>query len=124
MSNNGERVIRGKWNDPYSGKVFYQSKQMDVDHVVPLFYSWKRGARNWTTAQRRQFANDSANLLAVDAGLNRAKSAQGFTDWMPPNPAYRCQYILRFDRIMRKYGLTYLDTERIKATRMIQSCKK
>lgn len=30
------RVASGRWTDPYSGEVFTDPKDLDVDHMVPL----------------------------------------------------------------------------------------
>lgn len=34
MSENGCRVLRGRWNDPYSGSVLFDSSKMDIDHLI------------------------------------------------------------------------------------------
>ena len=36
MSENGCRVLRGHWNDPYSGNVLFDSSKMDIDTL----YHW------------------------------------------------------------------------------------
>ena len=48
FSQNTCRVTRGRWLDPYTDKIFYQSRLLDIDHLVPLKYSWDRGAHSWT----------------------------------------------------------------------------
>ena len=101
----------GRWLDPYSGKLFTNARDLDIDHLVPLAYAHARGAALWSEDKRRAFANDPRNLFAVEAGLNRSKGAQGPTDWMPPSRDFQCQYLLRFDRIMKTYGLRYTEVE-------------
>ena len=98
-------VSRGRWNDPYTGKIFYEAQQMDIDHLVPLKWAWDRGASSWSDGKRKAFANDEANLFAVEARVNRQKGAMGPLEWLPPNKEFHCQYILRFTRITKKYGL-------------------
>lgn len=119
LSGNGCRVIRGRWNDPYTGRVFLDSSNMDVDHMVPLYYAWQHGADSWTETKREKFANDPRNLFAVDAGENRSKSAKGPLEWLPPNEGFRCQYVTRFVRITRMYDLSLSrsETRRIKTLR-------
>ena len=63
FSQNTCRVTRGRWLDPYTDKIFYESRLLDIDHLVPLKYSWDRGAHSWTSKQRRQFSNDPINLF-------------------------------------------------------------
>ena len=111
FSENTCMVTRGRWLDPYTGKIFLESRLLDIDHLVPLKYSWDRGAHAWTSIKRRQFANDPINLFAVDKSVNRQKSAYGPSEWLPPNIKFRCQYILRFQRVVKLYGLTQGSTE-------------
>jgi hypothetical protein len=98
------QVISGKWRSPFSGKTIYQASKIDIDHLVPLHWAWQRGAKFWTKKQRIIFANDSANLLAVEASLNRQKSDKGPNKWLPAKN--QCQYILRFTRVYQSYQLT------------------
>ncbi|WP_371129724.1 DUF1524 domain-containing protein [Streptomyces sp. 2231.1] len=57
----------------YDGKILTASGQLDIDHIVPLANGWRSGADEWTTAKRRQFANDLTDpqLIAVSASSNR-----------------------------------------------------
>ena len=105
FSQNTCRVIKGRWLDPYTDKIFFESQQLDIDHLVPLKYGWDRGAHGWTYQKRVQFSNDPANLFAVQKSVNRQKSAYGPAEWLPPSINFRCQYILRFQRIVKKYTL-------------------
>ena len=105
------RVLTGLWYDPYSDKFFTQSSDLDIDHLVPLFYAWDKGAYLWEFEKRRRFANDSRNLFAVEKRINREKSASGPTDWLPPNLRFRCQYILRFQQIVKMYELEQKNPE-------------
>ncbi len=106
-SRDGCAVTRGRWNDPYTGKIFTNPRDMDIDHIVPLSFAWQHGADGWTEEKRRAFANDPINLIAVDASTNRQKSDSGPLKWLPPNVDYRCEYILRFTRISIQYGLEF-----------------
>ena len=98
-------VGKGRWLDPYTNLVFTDASDLDIDHVVPLSYAWDHGAHAWTKDKRVQFANDPANLFAVQAAVNRSKGALGPTEWLPPEVSFRCQYILRFQRVVTSYGL-------------------
>jgi len=94
-------VVKGKWVSLFTGKTIYDAKKVDVDHVVPLKWAWEHGAGQWSKAKRVEFANDPANLISVEASLNRQKGAKGPDEWLPPSN--QCQYILRFNRIVKKY---------------------
>ena len=106
LSEDGCRVVRGRWNDPYTGTIHTSARDLDIDHLVPLFYAWKRGADRWESGKRWRFMNDSANLLAVEATVNRTKGPAGPLEWLPPASGFHCQYLLRFARVVVLYDLT------------------
>ncbi|WP_414897717.1 hypothetical protein [Rhodovulum sp. YEN HP10] len=56
-------------------------------------------------------ARDPVNLLPVSASTDRSKGARGPLDWLPPDPSFRCQYVLRFRRIAASYGLVHSAAE-------------
>lgn len=107
----GCRVLRGRWNDPYTGRIFLEAGDLDIDHMVPLAWAHARGAAAWDGARKRDFANDPVNLFAVEAAANRQKGAKGPLEWLPPNVAYRCEYVTRFHRLVVTFGLEYLPGE-------------
>lgn len=63
------------------------------------------GAREWTPEMRTRFANDPANLLAVEGKSNQGKSDKEPAKWMPANTAYHCEYLGRFTAVLRAYRL-------------------
>lgn len=97
------RVVTGRWISPFTGKVIQNASEIDIDHVVPLRWAWDHGANTWSDDKRERFANDPVNLWSVELSLNRQKGAQGPEDWLPP--AGKCQYVSRFVRIVKVYGL-------------------
>lgn len=97
------RVVTGRWISPFTGEVIQNASDIDIDHVVPLKWAWDHGANTWSKEKREKFANDPVNLWSVELSLNRQKGAQGPEDWLPP--AGRCQYVSRFVRIVKVYGL-------------------
>ena len=111
LSENGCLVISGYWKDPYTGNIYTAASEMEIDHVVPLFYAWERGGHLWDPEKQRRFANDSANLLPVGASANRSKGAAGPLEWLPPSDDFACEYLLRFSRMTTGYGLTLVPDE-------------
>lgn len=101
MSSNQCRVVSGQWVSLFTGNKLYKASDVDIDHVLSLKRAWELGASNWSEDKREQFSNDPANLLVVEARLNRQKGAKDITQWLPP--ANKCQYILRNIRILTKY---------------------
>jgi hypothetical protein len=95
------RVTFGRWISMYSGEVIFDASKLDIDHIVPLKWAWDNGADKWSKEKRERFANDPANLVAVEASLNRQKGAKGLDEWLPPKN--QTQYKARFERIWKIY---------------------
>lgn len=112
LSKDGCRAVSGKWFDRYSAKTFTESSELDIDHLVPLKYSWNRGASLWSAEKRMLFSNDLKNLFAVQQSTNRQKGASGPAEWLPPNVEYRCQYIQDFQAIVDVYELEQTEDEK------------
>jgi hypothetical protein len=117
-------ILVGSWYDPYSNKTYTISKDLDLDHIVPLKFAHGHGADKWSRERKKQFANDNGNLLLVNASLNRQKGAKGLDEWLPPNQSYRCEYIARFNSVMTQYELSYIPSEKRIISRMVKACVK
>jgi len=76
-------IIRGLWQCRYTGLWFWNSRKLDVDHIIPLKYADEHGGASWSARKKEQFANDLENLIPVSAGANRGKGARGPTEWLP-----------------------------------------
>ncbi len=117
-------VLTGILQEPYTGRTVEFSKarptEVQIDHVVPLAYAWRQGARRWSQGRREQLANDPLNLLAVDGPANQAKSDSGPTDWQPANRGVRCAYATRFALVARRYALTVTRADR---RAMLRACR-
>jgi Protein of unknown function (DUF1524) len=104
-------VATGTLHDPYTNAtVAFQrgakvGESVQIDHIVPLAYAWDMGAYGWTLPERRRFANDPANLLAVEGQANQDKGDLPPALWMPPNAAFACQYAVQFIAVLRGYQL-------------------
>ncbi len=106
-----DAVATGTLHDPYTNDVIAFTRgakvgaSVQIDHIVPLALAWDLGARNWTDDMRLRFANDPANLLAVEGQANQDKGDKEPASWMPPNAAFRCQYAMQFIAVLRGYQL-------------------
>jgi hypothetical protein len=104
-------VATGMLYDPYTNDVIHFTRgnqvgaSVQIDHIVPLALAWDLGARDWTDELRTRFANDPANLIAVQGQANQDKGDEQPADWMPPNHAFWCQYAVQFAAVLRGYGL-------------------
>ena len=89
------RVLTGTWRDAYSGIVYTDPGQLDVDHLVPLENAHRSGGWAWSRERKRDYANDLIdrnNLTAVYLSLNRQKGSQTPATWKPPDRAGWCAY--------------------------------
>ncbi len=104
-------VATGILHDPYTNTVIaFQrgakvGEAVQIDHIVPLAYAWDMGASGWPEPLRLRFANDPANLLAVQGQANQDKGDLPPALWMPPNTAFACQYAIQFIAVLRGYAL-------------------
>lgn len=105
MRESGCSVDRGKWFDPYTGMTLTQAADIDIDHLVPLAWAHSRGADAWDSNKKIEFANWKPNLIPVLNSINREKGASGPLQWLPPRIEYRCEYILRFERVVLTWEL-------------------
>ncbi|WP_421735798.1 HNH endonuclease family protein [Cellulomonas sp.] len=120
-------VLSGTLDDPYTGVPIPfargpDSAAVQIDHVVALSHAWQTGAQQWSPTEREAFANDPANLLAVDGPANQDKGAGDAATWLPPNRGYRCVYALRQVRVKAAYGLWVTAPERDALDRELGRC--
>ncbi|MDY0114348.1 MAG: HNH endonuclease family protein, partial [Corynebacterium sp.] len=92
-------ALAGTLHDPFTGAVIpFQrgsatSSAVQIDHVVAMSDAWQKGAQDLDNEARQAFANDPLNLLAVDGPSNQRKGDGDAATWLPPNSAFRCQYV-------------------------------
>lgn len=111
----GCQPTSGRWYSSYDNVWWGGAvSQISVDHMVPLSEAWKTGAASWSTAKRRDFANDvrSPQLWAVTASVNSSKGDKDPSQWMPPNTAIHCDYVKAWVNVKYRYGLTVTSSEK------------
>ncbi|GGD32628.1 hypothetical protein GCM10010915_11260 [Microbacterium faecale] len=122
------RVISGTLVGPYTGKqIAFQRGQdtshlVQIDHVVALQNAWITGAQQTTYEVRVAFANDPLNLLAVDGPTNSSKGSSNAASWLPPNKAFRCDYVARQISVKAAYGLWVVPPEKEAMQRVLSAC--
>jgi hypothetical protein len=103
------KVIGGRLNDPYTGLTLdfslTEPEAVQIDHIVALENSWITGAQGWDKAKRTRFANDPANLRAVQGKVNASKGSADFATWQPPNKHFSCAYAASQVSVKATYGL-------------------
>ena len=116
------KVEMGLWTDPYTGAVFTDPRNLDVDHIVALKDAFESGGFMWSTERKMEFANDPANLKPVSASANRSKGSRGPDEWLPPNPDHRCLYIEQWMGVKATYDLSMTSCERSMLEYMMRVC--
>ncbi len=118
----------GTLPDPYSAESIPfvrgqgTSALVQIDHVVALSDAWQKGAQQWSPEQRVAFANDPLNLLAVKGSLNQQKGDGDAATWLPPNKAYRCEYVARIVAVKQAYGIWVTPAERDAIAGILATC--
>ena len=109
-------VVAMTLDDPYTGTSIEWRKQkaseVQIDHVVPLSYSWQMGSSRWPENKREQLANDPLNLIPAEGKANSAKRDSGPASWLPPDKSIRCAYAVRFAQVATKYELAVTAPDR------------
>jgi len=114
--------------DPYTGESIAlvrgpdSSEAIQIDHVVSLSDAWYKGARDWDEQRRRDFANDPRNLLAVGAKANFDKAFRDANAWLPPNPAFRCEFVARQIAVKAAYRLWVSANEKRAMAAVLDHC--
>lgn len=121
-------VETGVLHDPFTGEVIDfergpdTSQEVQIDHVVSLSDAWQKGAQQMSETERRDFANDPLNLLAVDGPTNQAKGDGDTATWLPPNRDFRCQFASIQVLVKERYGLWATQAEHEAMGRILAGC--
>ena len=122
------KVQTGTLADPYTGRTISfvrgsgTSTAVQIDHVVALSDAWQKGAQQLSIEQRTAFANDPLNLQATDGPTNQQKGDGDAATWLPPNKAFRCEYVARQISVKATYGLWVTQAEHDAMARILGDC--
>lgn len=101
-------VSTGHWKDDYTGQVFTNREDVQIDHFVPLKNAYMSGAYRWGPQARCLYANYLGNnfhLKAVNGTENMRKSDKSPDKYLPPNKAYTCTYLKNWLSVKFLWGL-------------------
>jgi hypothetical protein len=122
-------VITGELADKYTGTTINFTRGQDassdvqIDHIVALSDAWQKGAQQLSADQRRELANDPLNLMAADGPTNSAKGDKDAATWLPPNKAFRCEYVARQTAVKAKYSLWVTRSEHDSIAGILEGCE-
>jgi hypothetical protein len=122
-------VMTGTLADKYTGTTITFRRGLDtssdvqIDHIVALSDAWQKGAQQLSADQRKELANDPLNLMAADGPTNGAKGDKDAATWLPPNKAFRCEYVTRQTTVKAKYALWVTQAEHDAIVGILEGCK-
>ena len=104
------RIVKtlGSIYSPYTGQVFEDLKQTNIEHIVAMSEAHDSGLCAATAETRRLFASDLLNLTLASPEVNQCnkggKCAKDAAEWLPP--LNQCWFAARVVEVRRKYHLT------------------
>ena len=119
------RVIAGRWVGPWTGEVFTDASDVDIDHHVPLGHAHLSGGWDWSPERKRAYANDlthPASLQATSAPVNRSKGKQAPDEWRPEESAGWCRYAADWISVKEAWDLTVTSAEVAALETMLGTC--
>lgn len=117
-------VESGSWNDPYTGKNFSSSTDIQIDHVVPLKNAYLSGAYRWNFKTRCLYANylgAKFHLLSVNSSENMRKGDRAPDRYMPPNTEFSCTYLKDWLSIKFLWGLKMTTAEAAAISKLVKT---
>ncbi|HLR94957.1 MAG TPA: HNH endonuclease family protein [Jiangellaceae bacterium] len=120
----------GILHDPYTGTTIEGnlSEDVQIDHIVSLGDAWYSGAEDWSAQKREAFANDPANLVAVDAPANMSKSDDSISEWYPdwdaPSETAECRYAAQYVDVLATYDLSVTRDDYKLLKKLETDCKR
>jgi len=96
LSDDGCKVLKGRWLCPYTGQIITDPKLIDIDHMVPLKEAHESGGYKWPETLKKEYFNylgDPEHLIAVHRSANRSKGSRSPDKWMPKYVPYHCAYL-------------------------------
>ena len=119
------RVISGRWVGPWTGEVFTDASELDIDHHVPLGHAHISGGWEWPPDRKRAYANDLADPMSLQATsrtVNRSKGKQPPDEWRPEESASWCSYAADWITVKEQWELTVTAAEIGALEHMLATC--
>jgi hypothetical protein len=113
----------GRWFSYYDRVSWTNPADVDIDHVVPLAEAWDSGARTWTDAVRRDYANDLGDyrtLVGVTDNVNQTKGDQDVAEWLPTYD--QCRYLREYVAVKIRWRLDVDSAEKSAMSSLAGSC--
>ncbi|MEZ5756679.1 MAG: hypothetical protein R3D86_00500 [Emcibacteraceae bacterium] len=111
FTNDKKRTVKsGRWFDSYTGVTFKSAKDVDIDHLVPLYEVHISGGYAWSAEKKQSYANDlgpQSPLRITHRWTNRIpKNTDDPSRYSPSYVPGRCAYLQDWIDIKRKWNLS------------------
>ena len=95
QTNHNGTVLKGLWYDHFTDTYFTNTKQIQIDHIVPFKEAFRSQKTPWTSVQIQQFYSSPlySALLPVYSSENNKKSDSPPSTYLPPNKKFQAIYI-------------------------------
>jgi hypothetical protein len=118
-------TLSGKYTCTIISFVRGQDTTSDVEiyHIVALSDAWQKGVQQLSAEQRKELAKRSAEPHGRRRPTNSTNGDKDAATWLPPNEAFRCDYVDRRTALKAKYNLWFRQTEHDSITGILTGCK-
>lgn len=115
-------VKAGKWIDYYTGKVYTNAKDVQIDHLISLHQHYKAVGSTLTHEQRVEYANEPTHLVIANSTLNMSKSDKDLSEFiLRVSLENKCKYIKDYTRIADANNIT-LDKSDMEVVNQNKNC--
>ena len=101
------KVTNGLWYDHFTDTYFTNTKNLQIDHIVPVAEAKRSHTNEWTASEIKEFFNTNINsgLLPVYSKENNKKGAHPPSEYLPPNTNFQAIYIDMYVNTKNHYQL-------------------
>lgn len=115
-------VTGGTLTDPYTGEqADYEGPGTVLDHTLPVQHAWIE-MEHRSAEERAGYYNDPQNLLAVPAGTQQDKGAEGPRSWMPEYETFQCRYAVAWVHTAAQYEISLFASDIDELRRTLYTC--
>lgn len=103
---NSTFTVSGTYWDHYSGQtVDIGETETHAEHMIPVGHTWPEMQHRSKDA-RVAYYNDHMNLTSTIGWINREKSGQTPSEWMPSNEAAHCEYAMSWTHVANRHEVS------------------
>lgn len=121
----GCRVVSGFWRDPVTGRTGRTARDFVVVHLVPLAEVMRSGGAFWPSGWRMAYASDQEDAWTMIVTLPEAvrqRAGRNPADWLPDDPAFRCDYARMWTAVKMRWQLSVTAAERDALAHVLSRC--